>query len=237
MTNELNGQIRSDEKTFGTNKDQIVMHTGMKILDYLNGQIDYAADKTERTYIGIDAGKSVMIVGKPGSGKSTFALQIVYGIMKKYPESTLFIEDFEQSWTEARVKSVTGMTDAYYNDHVTMSKVGIYTGTVLKLVRQISAFKKEHEKDLLTDNLEGYLDKDGKPVKILPPTFVIIDSLAYMRMSDTQEGDKADEISGLSSGARNAIANKDLMTRILQPCMLANIIPVFINHVSSNIGM
>lgn len=237
MTNELNGQIRSDEKTFGTNKDQIVMRTGLKILDYLNGQIDIADDRSERYYLGIDAGKAIMIVGKPGSGKSTFALQLVYGIMKKYPESTLFIEDFEQSWTEARVKSVTGMTDAYYSDHVTMTKVGIFTNTVLKLIRQIAAFKKEHEKDLLTDNLEGYVGKDGKPIKILPPTFVIIDSLAYMRMADTQEGDKADEISGLSSGARNAIANKDLMTRILQPCMLANIIPVFINHVTANIGM
>jgi RecA/RadA recombinase len=209
----------------------------MSILDYLNGQVDYGDDKSIRSYVGIDSGKTIMIVGKPGSGKSTLALQLVSGVMKRYDESTLFIEDFEQSWTEARVKSVTGMSDAYYNDHVTMSKVGIYTGTVLKLVRQIAAFKTEHAKELLTDNKEGYLDKDGKPIKILPPTFIVVDSLAYMRTEDSQEGDKADEISGLSAGARNAIANKDLMTRILQPCMVGNIIVVFINHVSSNIGM
>lgn len=233
LTNELNQQIRNDSKAYGYSKGQFCLKTGFPLFDYLNGTVDYKDGKPIYN-IGIDAGKSVMIVGKSGSGKSSLGIQLAASIMKKYDESTMFIYDFEQSHTKARIKSLTGMTDEYFDTHVTIKSTGIYTETILKIVKQIAKFKKEHEKELLTDNQEGVYGDDGKLVKILPPTIIFIDSIASMRTQDAQDGE---EMTALTGGARNAIANKDLFNRILQPCMEANIIVISINHINDNLSM
>jgi len=233
MTNEMNKQIREDSKNFGYSKDQFMHRTAFGLLDFANGQVASRHGK-EFLSIGIDAGKSIMIVGKPGSGKSTFGIQMASSVMQKYKESTMFIFDFEGSHTADRIKSITGMTDDYYDEHVTLNSVGIYTESVLKLIKQIAAFKKEHEKELLVDNAEGILDDDGNLVKILPPTIVFIDSISGMKTKDYQEGE---ELNGLTSGGRTAINNKELFVRITQPCLDANIIVIAINQVTQNMSM
>lgn len=235
MTDELNKQIREDKKNFGYTKDQFMHQSSeFKIFNYANAQI--GIDEVGRMVVnkGIDSGKSIMIVGKPGSGKSTFGIQLIHSIMKKYDESTMILFDFEGSHTESRIKSITGMDDVYYNKHVVMKSVDIYTESVLKLVKQIAEFKKANEKELLIDNKEGVLDADGKPVKILPPTFIFIDSIAGMKTKDYQDGN---EMNGLTSGGRSAINNKELYVRMTQPCLAANIIVVAINQVTQNMSM
>ena len=235
LMSELTNNIRNDEKNYGYNKDQFMFHTGFKLFDFMNGQAVYNSKKKAEEYLtGIDAGKSIMIVGPTGSGKTTLGLQLAASIMQKYDESTLFIFDFEQSHTKARIQAVTGFSDEYLDSHVEIKKVGIYTDTVLKLVNQIASFKKQHVKELLTPNKEGVLNESGEPVKIMPPTFVFIDSIASMRPREANEGD---ELSSLTFGGRNAIANKDLFNRLLQPCMEANIIVIAINHITQNMSM
>lgn len=236
LTKELNNIIRSDNSEYGYQQEQKCFNTCFKIFDYSNGTVDYSDGKPIFN-VGIDGGKNIEIIGKAGSGKSSFSIQLIYSIMKKYSESTLYIYDFEQSHTKARIKSITGMDDEYFDDHVTILSTGIYTESVLKLIKQIAAFKtsKETKEKLLTENKEGIYDKKtGELVKVLPPTFVMIDSVASMRTRDAQDGD---EMSSLTAGARNAIANKDFLNRILQPCMEANIILVAINHITDNVSM
>lgn len=233
LTNDLNDVIRNDSKNYGFTKDQLCFKTGFPLFDYLNGSVDYQG-KNQIYNVGIDAGKSVMIVGKSGTGKSSFGIQLAASIMQKYEESTMYVYDFEQSHTEARIRSITGMSKEYFDKHVTIKSVGIYTETILKIVKQIAEVKLKHEKELLVENQEGVYGDDGKLVKILPPTIIFIDSIASMRTKDAQDGD---EMTALTGGARNAIANKDLFNRILQPCMEANIIVISINHINDNLSM
>lgn len=233
LTGELTRIIREDTKNYGYSKEQTMHKTGFKLLDYMNGQIDFK-DSRKSLNIGVDSGKPIMIVGKPGSGKSTFGIQLASSIMKKYDESTMFVFDFEGSHTAARIKSITGMDDEYYKNHVTLNSVGIYAESVLKLAKQISAFKVEHEKELLVDNAEGILDENGNVKKILPPTFIFIDSLSALKTKDFQEGDT---FNGLTSGGRSAINNKELFIRLAQPCLEANIIVIVIAQVSQNMSM
>ena len=240
LMSDLKKAIESDEKNFGKENVPFMHKSDFQIFDYLNGQLDYSKSGKPIFNVGIDAGKSIMVVGKPGSGESTFAYQYAYSIMKKYDESSLYIMDFENAFKESRFKSITGCDTEYYKEHVTVKSTKIYTETVLKLVMQIAKFKTspEVEKQLLIENAEGIVDEDGKLTKILPPTFIIVDSLALMRTKDFQEaGKNNDEFNGLTSGGRNAIVNKELMARIIQPCQEANIIVIFINHVNTNMSM
>ena len=232
---DFNKKVKEDIKNFGYDVDQFMFKTDFPSFDYLNGQLEYDSNGQAKFGVGIDAGKIIMIVGKAGCGKSTFGMQLAWSIMKKYEESTMFVYDFEQSHTKPRIKALTGMTDEEFENRIVLKKVGIYTESILKIVKQLAEFKKTNEKDLLVENREGIIDPTtGKLKKILPPTFIFIDSLASMRTKDYQEGE---EMNGLTSGGRNAINNKELINRILQPCMEANIIPIIINHLNTNMSM
>lgn len=234
LTGQLNSIISNDTKSFGYDIDQVMLKSDLPTLDYLNGSVEFDNAGNEIFNVGFDAGKAIMFVGKPGSGKSSLAVQWLSSSMMKYEESTMYIMDFEGSHTPQRIKALTGMSDAYFNNHVFIKKAGIYTESVLKLVKQISMFKKEHEADLLVENKEGILNDDGSVKKILPPTFVIVDSLASMKSADYQEGD---ELNSLTVHGRQAIINKDMMNRCLQPMLEGNIILAFIGQVTTNMSM
>ena len=230
--NELNDIIRNDTKSFGYEQEQMMIKTGFDSIDYLNGQITIKDDGTKIPNVGIDAGKIVTIIGKSGSGKSTLALQMAANIIKKYDEGSMFVLDFEQSNTKDRIRNITGMTEEYFNDHVTLKQTGISTNTVLRLVMQIRKLKMEHEKQLLVDNAEGVYDENGKLRKILPPTVVVVDSLAMM-MPDSQLDEE--EIQGQMNATSMAKANTQLFKRLVQPCQEANIIMIFINHINAKV--
>ena len=175
---ELRG-IMKDPK-FGEENDCIHVRTGFKIFDYLNGSVIPLKDGSKYFKIGIGSGKQIMIIGKSGSGKTTFALQLGASIIKRYEQSSMFILDFEQSHSRERIRMVTGMTEDELNEKISIKQVGIHTETVLRMAAQIKELKLKNKKALLTDNLEGVLDDNGKPVKILPPTILLVDSIATM---------------------------------------------------------
>ena len=97
---DLKKTIESDEKNFGKENVPFMHKSDFQVFDYLNGQLDYSKNGEPIFNVGIDAGKSIMVVGKPGSGKSTFAYQYAYSIMKKYKESTMYIMDFENAFKD-----------------------------------------------------------------------------------------------------------------------------------------
>ena len=224
---ELKGII--DDPKYGYADDQMMIKTGFRMFDYLNGN----KGKTNLN-LGIDAGKIITIIGKPGAGKSTFAVQIAGNILKRYEQSSLFILDFEQAHSESRIKAVTGLTDEEYEEKVTIKQTGISTETVLEIVTQIKNLKLKYKKELSIENNEGFIDpKTGKLKVILPPTVVIVDSAAMMMPKDDMF---LDEMTGQMSATQAAKANTQLMKRLVQPCKEANIIVMFINHINAKIS-
>jgi RecA/RadA recombinase len=83
----------------------------------------------------------------------------------------------------------------------------------------------------MTENKEGIME-DGKLKKILPPTVVIVDSIAMMMPRDVLA---AEEISGQMTATALAKANTQLFKRLVQVAMQANIIFFFINHINQKI--
>jgi len=205
FVSEIKGII--DDPKYGYADDQIMINTGFRMLDFLNGGV--TSNKGNRTVqTGVDAGKIITIIGKPGAGKSTLAVQIAGNMLERYEQSSLFILDFEQAHSESRIKGVTGMSDEMFEDKVIIKQTGITTETVLEIVKQIKTLKLKHKKELLVDNAEGFIDyKTGKLKKILPPTIIIVDSAAMMMPRDDLE---KEEIQGQMSTTQAAKMNSQL---------------------------
>jgi RecA/RadA recombinase len=227
---ELMGII--DDPKFGYDEDQVMIKTGFDVVDYLNGNAIEQKGK-KKLNIGIDAGKIITIIGKTGVGKSTFAVQMANNIISKYEQGSMFILDFEQSNNKDRIRMITGMSEAEFEKRVSIKKIGISTETVLEIISQIKTLKLQHKKDLLVENKEGIVDDKGKLIKILPPTVVLVDSIAMMMPKNILE---TEEMTGQMSATAMAKANTQLFKRLVQPCMEANIIMIFINHINQKIS-
>lgn len=229
---ELNDTIRGDTETYGTTASRFMQPTGFTCFDYLNGEIAYNGKNERLVHVGVDHGKIITVIGKSGSGKSTFAMQMGAQLIKPFKEGAIFVFDFEQGSSKERIKQITGMDEDYYNEHVTLLQKGISTESVLKLIMQIKKLKLEHEKELLVDNPNGEKDENGEVIKVLPPTVVVIDSIASMLPANELD---EDIIKGQMTATGIAKVNTQLFKRIGMPCATANIIPIFINHINAKI--
>jgi KaiC/GvpD/RAD55 family RecA-like ATPase len=205
---ELKGII--DDPKFGYDEEQFMIKTGFTTLDYLNGNVVVKDDGSKKYNLGVDAGKIITIIGKTGAGKSTLAIQIGTNIIRKYDQGSMFILDFEQSNGRDRVRAITGMSEEEFDRRIAIKKIGISTETVLQIVSQIKQLKLKYKKELLVDNAEGIIDPEtGKLKKILPPTVVLVDSVAMMMPAESLE---SEEIKGQMAATAMAKANTQLDT-------------------------
>ena len=99
---DLKKTIESDEKNFGKENVPFMHKSDFQVFDYLNGQLDYSKNGEPIFNVGIDAGKSIMVVGKPGSGKSTLMQDLIFEYAKHKlrknkpkPQGVDSIEGFE----------------------------------------------------------------------------------------------------------------------------------------------
>lgn len=235
LLDELNDVIRKDSKTYGgVLDDDFTTNTGFETLDYLNGQIITQDNGEKQIYTGLSSSRIVMIIGKSGSGKSTLAMQIAGNIIQRYENGLLYIYDFEQNNTRERFRQVTGVSEDYYDHHVTILRDGINTEKVYQLLCQIKKFKLDHRNELLVDNENGIKDEEGNIKKVLPPTVVIIDSLAMMMPEDNIE---TEEIQGSMAATSIAKVNSQFFKKAVQVCNTANIIILMVNHITQQIAI
>lgn len=235
LIEELNGIIRNDPKTFGAVSDHdFTTKTGFENFDYLNGQIITLDSGEKQLYTGLSNGRIVQIIGKSGTGKSTLAMQIGANIIKRYDNGLLYLFDFEQNNTKERFRGVTGVSEDYFRQHCTILRDGINTEAVLMLLSKIKEFKLAHEKELLVDNENGIVGEDGKVIKVLPPTVVIIDSLAMMMPKDVMS---EEEMAGSMQATTIAKSNTQFFKRAVQITNRANIIVLMVNHITQQIAI
>lgn len=232
---DLQQTLRNDPKSYGGVSDEdFTTRTELMPIDYLNGQIIAKDDGSSQLYTGLSNGRIEMVIGKSGTGKSTLAIQQGVNIIKKYENGLMYIFDFEQNNTKERVRMVTGITEDYCDKHVTVLRTGISTEGVLRTLSKIKEMKLQHEKELLVPNENGIKDETGEVIKVLTPTVVIVDSLAMMMPEDNLA---AEEIQGSMSMTAIAKTNSQFFKKAVQIIQAANIILIFINHITQNISI
>lgn len=212
---------------FASNDTFVNYSTGILPLDYANGfwlTVDTGDGYRRVPITGIIGGTFVSVIGPTGSGKSTFADQMGYSIIKPFEDGMLFHIDCELTNLKERMVQITG-TDPR-DDRLRLKKDHIYIEDVQEMFNKICMVKEQG------GNLYKYEVEDrtfdGKKFLSYVPTVFVIDSLPSFNSKDN----RTDEDLGTNMDA--ARAAKDI-TRFFTNClgrmMKYNITVVTINHI------
>lgn len=236
MTNLLTDAIR---EAFASDKDKSLAeeanttfthNTGIKLLDYKLGRRVYPQDHESYCATGIDEGNYIMMIGKSGSGKTTCALQMAINIVKDYQHSQIFHDDLEQATNDARVRAMSKWSVAEMKQKYIKKTSGITSESFYKRIKYISDTKQK-----LRDQIEIETDKvdlQGNPIKILPPTVFLLDSLPLLVPEKIAD---EDELSGQMSQTAVAKANAAIFRRIMPLLKKSNIILIVVNHITQKV--
>lgn len=226
----------SKSKDYAMKKEaspNVAYSTGFLSFDFRNGEIisgiDPKGNTVKYTSVGIQDGSMVMMIGRSGCGKTTFALQAAGNIVRPFKTSCIFHDDIEGGISSSRRITLTGLQDSSRYIH---RNAGINAENFYERIRMIYDLKMQNSKDYEYDT--GMYDNNGERVYKLEPTVYILDSLALLMPSKyTQE----EELSGQMSSTAAAKTNSMVFKRLIPMTKAANIILLTINHINENVDI
>lgn len=208
--------------------------TGFLNFDSLNGyRINAYNDRGEIYQIphrGLLDGSYNLLIGRSGSGKSTFAVQAGANIIRQFPESDMTILSLEGGITIPRLETLTGFIGKELTERVTIKNSDITTESIYDEIYNIYEIKKKNKDKLMYDT--GMRDSRGNAIMKFIPTVVIIDSIALLAPERISE---KGELSGQMGASAMAKANTSLLKGIIQLIKSTNIIILAINHITTKI--
>lgn len=221
----------------GSVTDAIACPTGVTLLDYYTatvceakaGSKEYEPGEEFLSY-GIPMGKITLLIGNSGSGKTTFAFQVAHAMTAPYNGDIINLDyERQKSNLYARLKQTTGMTREEFENNVSVyNHLDMSTEFLKELIFEI----KEMKEKLSVKEMIDWTDLDGKPIKIYPPTVIILDSIPNMKPLEILNDKKLD--SNMVYG-KMAIANGALIKTILGILEAYNITILAINHITTAI--
>jgi hypothetical protein len=218
-----------DKGKLGKRIDYIPFYkTGIDIFDYINGV--RKADGTVE--VGIQGGKIMMDVGNSGTGKTSKIIQQACFIADQYEEADVWHYDYERSTSKERVMALTGWSSEHYEEKYQIFQENISVETLFRACKEIERIKMENKEAIQIDT--GKKDGSGKPIYILPPTIMIVDSVALLAPEDVEDDD---ELKGSMGATAIAKANTNVFKRIMSPMQNANIILMLVNHLTQKIDI
>lgn len=205
--------------------------TGVDLFDYRIGFYDPISQEINT---GLQSGKLFTVLGRSGSGKTTFAIQTAGSIVDKYDNGVVLHLDFEDATSVSRIMHLNNWDKETYNSKYQLLKGGISSEKVYSLAKGIEKTKKEKYDDIKIDS--GKKDDEGNIIYELPPTVIIIDSVATMFSAKIIE---EEQMGGQMDVTAQAKQNNTLIKRLSGSSLLsdANIIIIAINHITTKIDI
>lgn len=221
--------------------------TGVSIIDYAFGYEVIVKDENnnfmkKRTCLGLQAGSFNVLTGRTQSFKTTIACQMIANIA--YANNGNIVHyDAEQRLVLQRVKTLTKLPDDWFNGdypRYSLRSGAIGFDTLQNDIAEIYENKMRHRDILLKDT--GEVDHENKPIRLMPPTIVFLDSLQDViqkeyDINDKKWVDESKELRGNMYGAQSAKTIRGLLTDILPMLKEANIIMIAIAHKTSNMSL
>lgn len=236
-------EVNDKKKLFQSNDNSVYYATGVPPLDYANGfwQENYN-EKGEVSYtpiVGIRGGSFTTIIGTTGTGKSTFAIQAGFNIIKNFENGILIHTDAEKTMTKPRIARITGADIG--DPRIILKKDATTIEDVLEQVSVICQSKEAGGNTYkYTVDVPGV---NGKPFKAYVPTVIVIDSLPAfkskrMAFDSTAKGSKdsaTDDLGTNMDGARDAGDITKFFYNCLDRMEKYNITILVVNHIRTKI--
>lgn len=221
--------------------------TGISVIDYSLGYKVNVRDESgqiikQRTCLGLQAGSLNVLTGATQSFKTTIAMQIIANIAYTYGGNVVHI-DAENRLSLQRAKTITKLPEFWFNDEA--PRYSIKNGAIGYDSLQ-ETFTEIYEKKMSASSVllknTGEVDAENKPIWLMPPTVVFVDSISDVitqeyDIRDKKEWDKQKEMRSNTDGMQNAKTLKGVLSDILPMMKEANIIFITIAHENANVAM
>lgn len=208
--------------------------TGFLNFDHLNGyNSNTFNDKGELVptkHIGLLDGSYNLLIGRSGSGKSTFAVQAGANIISQFEGAEMMIQSIEGGITVPRLETLTGYVGNELFDRISIKNSGITAESIYDDIYSIYETKIKNKEKFLYDT--GMRDSTGNPIMKFIPTVMVIDSIALL--APERIADKG-ELSGQMAATAMAKANTALLKGVIQLIKATNIILLVVNHITEKI--
>ena len=221
--------------------------TGISVIDYslayeVNVKDDTGKLIMKRVNLGIQAGSFNVITGATQSFKTTLGMQMCANIAYANDGNVVHL-DAENRLVVQRLKNLTKLPDSWFDgDHprYALRAGAIGYDTLQSYVTAIYESKMKFKNLLLRDT--GCVDAHNKPIWLMPPTIIFLDSLSDViskeyDIQNSKEWDKQKEMRGNTDGMQNAKTLKGVISDILPMLKEANIIFITIAHENANVSM
>lgn len=217
-------------------KFDVMYSTGFLPFDFANGYKVHVSLKNgqEMSYnsVGIADGSSNMIVGRPGSGKTTFTLQVAANIVRPFPNAVIFYDDIEGGSNQIRRELFTGFGPDEIEHRLIYRNAAVTAENFYQRIQTIYEEKIANKADYEYDT--GKLSTKGEKIYKMIPTVYILDTLAMLTPEKLTE---EEELSGQMSATSMAKTNSAIFKRIVPKLKAANIILFVINHINPKVDI
>lgn len=213
----------------------VAYSTGFLNFDFMNGTVVHVKDSTRdfKYYsVGIQDGCLVMLIGRSGCGKTTWAVQTAANIVRPFKNGCIFHDDIEGGLTEYRKEILTNFHGEELHTKYISRNTGITAENFYERLRMIHDLKIFNRENYEYDT--GLFDQNGNRLFKLEPTVYILDSLALLMPAQYTE---EEELSGSMSATAAAKTNSMSFKRIIPMLKAANIILLMINHINKKIDI
>lgn len=221
--------------------------TGISVIDYALGFEVNVKDESgtiikKRICLGLQAGSFNVITGPTQSFKTTMGIQMAANVGYANNGNIIHI-DAENRLVLQRAKTLTKLPESWFDGEFPRYVIkggAIGYDTLQAYVTEVYENKMRHI-DVLTKDT-GEVDDHNRPIKLMPPTVIFVDSLSDIiskeyDIRDRKEWDKQKEMRSNTDGMQNAKTLKGVISDILPMLKEANIIMLVIAHENANVAM
>ena len=221
--------------------------TGISVIDYALGFEVNVKDESgtiikKRICLGLQAGSFNVITGPTQSFKTTMGIQMAANVGYANNGNIIHI-DAENRLVLQRAKTLTKLPESWFDGEFPRYVIkggAIGYDTLQAYVTEVYENKMRHIDVLLKDT--GEVDDHNRPIKLMPPTVIFVDSLSDIiskeyDIRDRKEWDKQKEMRSNTDGMQNAKTLKGVISDILPMLKEANIIMLVIAHENANVAM
>lgn len=238
---KLNGSTFFEEEDWDS-FSAIANLTGFNAIDIFSGSIEYDIYGVPRLNGGLFA-RPITIVGQSATGKTSLAIKVIAASVDRWNRmygaelSEMVMDDSEDNSTIHRIQGLTGWSDWEFMSRCRYYNKVMSINDIYNQVREIADLKEKNRKALTVDT--GIMDIDGYTIKVLSPTYLLVDSIAAL------SGDGATDLEfdkdGKLKESEKMVGNVDAMTeargntafikKVKAYLSKYNIVLIMINHI------